>query len=327
MPMLGIHRHRFSRSFSSHHPRVDLRQATPHRRDPSARFSFGWAYGAEWLPLNLGERKIVPRCRIKEAGAIESAGHGRASQGQHRDAWHHATSNRRAHGASHPTMRILLVEDNHQLAEWLARTLRKSRYTVDCVYDGAAADHLLLTQTYALVILDLSLPKLDGSQVLKRLRARDNNVPVLILTVVNTAEGRVTGLDTGADDYVSKPFDVAELEARIRALLRRDGLHKNPVLQCGSLVYDTNSRVFSLNGAVLRLTPREHAVLEALVMKTGKTVSKQALADSLFGINEPVAPDAIEVYVHRLRKKLESSDATIITLRGLGYLLKQQHAI
>jgi two-component system, OmpR family, response regulator TctD len=224
-------------------------------------------------------------------------------------------------------MRILLVEDNQQLAEWLARTLRKSRYTVDCVYDGAAADHLLLTQTYALVILDLSLPKLDGRQVLKRLRARDNNVPVLILTVNNTAEGRVTGLDTGADDYVSKPFDVAELEARIRALLRRDGLHKNPVLQCGSLGYDTNSRVFSLNDAVLSLRPREHAVLEALVLKIGKTVSKQALADSLFGINEPVAPDAIEVYVHRLRKKLEPSDASIITLRGLGYLLQQRHGI
>ena len=150
-------------------------------------------------------------------------------------------------------MRILLVEDNHQLSEWLARTLRKSRYTVDCVYDGAAADHLLYTQTYALVILDLSLPKLDGLQVLKRLRSRDNNVPVLILTVNRTAEGRVTGLDAGADDYVAKPFDVGELEARIRALVRRDGLHKNPLLQCGSLVYDTNSRMFSLNDTVLRL--------------------------------------------------------------------------
>ncbi len=224
-------------------------------------------------------------------------------------------------------MRILLVEDNHQLADWLARTLRKSRYTVDCVYDGAAADHLLLTQTYALVILDLSLPKLDGREVLMRLRARDNNVPVLILTVNNTAEGRVSGLDTGADDYVAKPFDVAELEARIRALLRREGQHKNPVLQCGSLGYDTNSRVFTLNDTELRLTPRERAVLEALIMKMGKTVSKQSLADSLFGINDAVAPDAIEIYVHRLRKKLEASNASIITLRGLGYLLKQRDGL
>ena len=223
-------------------------------------------------------------------------------------------------------MRILLVEDNLQLAEWLARILRKSRYTVDCVHDGAAADHLLITQTYALVILDLSLPRLDGRQVLKRLRARDNNVPVLILTVNNTAEGRITGLDTGADDYVAKPFDVAELEARIRALLRRDGLHKNPQLQCGLLTYDSISRVFSVRDAVLRLTPREHTVLEALVMKVGKTVSKRALADSLFGINEPVAPEAIEVYVHRLRRKLEASEASIITLRGLGYLLKEHQS-
>jgi two-component system response regulator TctD len=222
-------------------------------------------------------------------------------------------------------LRILLVEDNHQLADWLARTLRKSRYAVDCVYDGAAADHLLRTESYALVILDLSLPKLDGHQVLKRLRARDNNVPVLILTVTNTAEGRITGLDTGADDYVAKPFEVAELEARIRALLRRNGQHRNPMLHCGSLSYDTNSRVFALNDVVLRLTPREHAVLEMLIKKMGKTINKQALADNLYGIDEAAAPDAIEIYVHRLRKKLESGDASIVTLRGLGYMLKQRH--
>jgi two-component system response regulator TctD len=224
-------------------------------------------------------------------------------------------------------LRILLVEDNQLLADWLARTLRKSGYSVDCVHDGAAADHLLQTEPYALVILDLSLPKLDGRQVLKRLRARENNVPVLILTVNNTAEGRITGLDTGADDYVSKPFDVAELEARIRALLRRDGQHKNPMLQCGALSYDTNSRVFALNEVVLRLTPREHAVLEVLIKNMGKTIAKQSLADSLFGIDEAAAPDAIEVYVHRLRKKLEAGDASIITLRGLGYLLKQRRGL
>lgn len=224
-------------------------------------------------------------------------------------------------------LRILLVEDNQLLADWLARTLRKSKYTVDCVHDGAAADQLLHTESYALVILDLSLPKLDGHQVLKRLRARDNNVPVMILTVTNTAEGLITGLDTGADDYVTKPFDVAELEARIRALLRRDGQRRNPLLQCGSLSYDTNSRVFALNELVLRLTPHEQAVLEVLIKNMGKTVSKQFLADSIYGINEVVAADAIEVYVHRLRKKLEAGDASIITLRGLGYLLKQSHAV
>jgi len=222
-------------------------------------------------------------------------------------------------------MRILLVEDNRPLAEWLARTLRKSKYTVDSVHDGADADHLLITQSYALVILDLSLPKLDGRQVLKRLRARGSNVPVLILTVHNNAEDRVVGLDAGADDYVAKPFDVGELEARIRALLRRDGQQKNPILHCGALAYDTNSRVFSLNDGVLQLTPRERGVLEALILRMGKTVSKQSLADNLFGMGEDVAADAIEVYVHRVRKKIEPSSASIITLRGLGYLLKQRH--
>lgn len=222
-------------------------------------------------------------------------------------------------------MRILLVEDNRALAEWLARTLRKDKYVVECVYNGADADHLLHTQSYDLIILDLSLPKVDGREVLKRLRSRDNNVPVLILTATDTIEGRVVGLNQGADDYMAKPFDIAELEARMRALMRRTGQHKNPVLHCGSLEYDSNSRIFSQRGQALSFTPREHAVLEALMMKMGKTVSKQSLADSLFTIDDNVSPDVIEIYVHRLRKKLELGDVAIVTLRGLGYLLKQRH--
>jgi two-component system response regulator TctD len=222
-------------------------------------------------------------------------------------------------------MRILLVEDNLSLADWMARTLR-SRYSIDCAYNGADADHLLHTQIYDLVILDLSLPKLDGHEVLKRLRARHNNVPVLILTATNTIAGRILGLNEGADDYMAKPFDVDELEARIRAVLRRSNENKNPVLECGSLRYDSNTRFFSLGDRTLALTPREHAVLEALIVKLGKTVSKQSLANSLFAMDDHAAPDAIEVYVSRLRKKLEHGDAAIITLRGLGYLLKQRHA-
>ena len=222
-------------------------------------------------------------------------------------------------------MRILLVEDNLTLAEWLARTLHRSRYVVDCVHDGASADHLLLTEQYALVILDLSLPRLDGWEVLRRLRARDNNVPVLILTADNSAAGRVNGLDTGADDYVAKPFDVAELEARIRALLRRSADHKNPIMQCGSLRYDSNTRVFSVGSERLALTGREHAILERLLVSAGKTVSKQTIAGSMATIDDDVSTDAIEVYVHRLRRKLEGASAAIITLRGLGYLIKEQH--
>ena len=222
-------------------------------------------------------------------------------------------------------MRILLVEDNRPLAEWLSRTLEQDKYTVDCAYDGEDADGMLLTQSYELAILDLSLPRLGGREVLKRLRARHDNLPVLVLTADNSLEGRVVLLNAGADDYMAKPFEVSELEARIRALLRRSSQNKNPVLQCGSLQFDSNSREFSIEGTSLQLTPREHAVLETLMTRTGKTVSKQALADSLFALEEEVSLDAIEVYVHRLRKKLEDSGASIITLRGLGYLLKPSH--
>jgi two-component system response regulator TctD len=223
-------------------------------------------------------------------------------------------------------MRILLVEDNLSLAEWMTRTLRRNKFAVDCAYNGADADHLLRTQTYELVILDLSLPRLGGHEVLKRLRARDNNVPVLILTANNTVEGRILGLNEGADDYMAKPFDVNELDARIRAILRRVNQKRNPLLQCGALRYDSNTRIFALGDKDLALPPREHAVLEALIVKLGKTVSKQSLAESLFAMHDNAAPDAIEIYVSRLRKKLEHSDAAIITLRGLGYLLKQRHA-
>ncbi|MEY2952869.1 MAG: hypothetical protein RLZZ401_956 [Pseudomonadota bacterium] len=219
-------------------------------------------------------------------------------------------------------MRLLLVEDNRQLAEWLSRTLQQDRYAVECAYDGDDANYRLHTQTYDLVILDLALPKMQGEEVLRRLRARDDNVPVLILTARDTMQGRISGLDSGADDYMAKPFEVAELEARIRVLLRRSANHKNPVLRCGNLSFDSNTRQFSVSQATLALTPREHTLLEALMMKPGKTVSKQALAESLFTLDETVSPEAIEIYVHRLRKKLHDSDAAIITLRGLGYLLK-----
>lgn len=220
-------------------------------------------------------------------------------------------------------MRLLLVEDHQSLSEWLSMSLHRQNYSVDCAYDGEEADNLLLTQPYDLVVLDLSLPRLNGDKVLQRLRARHNQVPVLILTANNSLEGRIEGLNMGADDYMAKPFEMVELEARIRALLRRSHQNTNPLLQCGRLTYDSNSRLFTLNEAPLSLTRREHAILENLINKVGKTVSKQLLAESLFTINEEASAEAIEVYVHRLRKKLEHSNVTIITLRGLGYLLKE----
>jgi two-component system, OmpR family, response regulator TctD len=220
-------------------------------------------------------------------------------------------------------MRILLVEDNKSLAEWLCRTLRKQQYTVDWLDNGADADFVLRSEEYDLVVLDLALPKMAGRDVLRNLRARDNRTPVLVLTATNTLQSRVSELDHGADDYVAKPFDVEELEARIRVLLRRSSQVVNPIIECGDLLYNTNTHEFTLSGQVLPLAPRERAVLEVLVMKLGSTVSKAALAQSLFSMDESISVDAIEIYVHRVRKKLEGSDASIVTLRGLGYLLRQ----
>jgi two-component system response regulator TctD len=223
-------------------------------------------------------------------------------------------------------MRILLVEDNRELSDWLAKILRQDRYVVDCVHAGADADAALQTGTYHLVILDLTLPRMDGREVLRRLRARNDNVAVLILTADDTMVSRVSGLDIGADDYLAKPFDLDELKARVRALLRRVTGGRAPVIHCGSLSYDTNERQFRVNEAPLALTPREHAVLETLMRGMNRTIGKRALAESVFGFDDSSSPENVEIYIHRVRRKLEGCDARIITLRGLGYLLKDANA-
>lgn len=219
-------------------------------------------------------------------------------------------------------MRLLLVEDNLELAGWLAKILRQDNYVVDVFHDGEEADHALAVAAYDLVILDLTLPKINGMQLLRRIRSRKDAVPVIILTANASLDGRVAGLDEGADDYLAKPFDIAELEARIRVQLRRSARRPDPVISCGALAFDTNTRLFALSGAALALTPREHAVLEMLLMKSGQTVSKAQLSQSIFGLDDLADPSAIEIYVHRVRKKLEGSDVRIVTLRGLGYLLQ-----
>lgn len=219
-------------------------------------------------------------------------------------------------------MRILVVEDNSELAQWLGRTLRKEQYTVDCIDNGVDADFALKSEKYNLVILDLALPRLDGKEVLRRLRARQDSTPVLVLTANNTVQSRVSELDHGADDYMAKPFDIEELEARIRMLLRRSSGQTNPVISCGDLTYNTNSREFQVAQKPLALTPRERAVLEMLMRQAGASITKHALAQSLFSLSEDTSTDAIEIYVHRLRKKLELSSAQIMTVRGLGYLLR-----
>jgi len=220
-------------------------------------------------------------------------------------------------------MRLLLVEDNRQLSDWIAKSLRQEKYSVDCVYSGDDADHVLSTEDYGLVILDLSLPKMSGLEILRRLRSRASSVPVIILTASDTIDARVAGLNSGADDYLPKPFDIVELEARIRAHLRRANVQQHSIVRCGELEFDGNARSFTLAGRPLTLTSREHAVLEALILRAGSTVSKTSLATKIFGFDDEANPSAIEIYVHRVRKKLAGSSTSIVTLRGLGYVLKQ----
>jgi len=219
-------------------------------------------------------------------------------------------------------MRLLLVEDHAELSIWVAKTLRQSGFVVDVVERGEHALTALLTQPYDLVILDLSLPGMDGLDVLRHLRAQEKTarVPVLILTARATLDDKVKGLNLGADDYLAKPFEVAELEARIKSLLRRSGTVM-PTVRVGQLEFDTTNRIASVGGRPLSLTPRELSVLEVLVTRLGKPVPRNVLFEKIFSFDDEARIEAIEIYVHRLRKKLEGSGAFVSTLRGLGYVL------
>jgi two-component system response regulator TctD len=217
-------------------------------------------------------------------------------------------------------MRLLLVEDHPDIAEWVGKALVQGGYVIDHLTRGDHADQALSTESYDLVILDLSLPKMDGLEILRRLRARGSTTPVLILTARGATEDRVRGLNLGGDDYLPKPFELSELEARIKALLRRSSGH-TPVLRIGRLEYDTTTRQICLEGRAVALTPRELAVFEVLAARLGKPVLREALFEKVFAFDADARVEAIEIYVHRLRKKLEGSGASISTLRGLGYVL------
>lgn len=223
-------------------------------------------------------------------------------------------------------MRVLLVEDHLPLAESVAQALRSAGLNVDVLHDGVAADHALASEDYALAVLDVGLPRLDGFEVLARLRERGKVLPVLMLTARGEVKDRVHGLNLGADDYLAKPFELSELEARIKALLRRSVLGGETQQRCGTLVYDLGTRRFTLNEQVLSLTSREQAVLESLIARPGRVMSKEQLADQVFGLDEEASADAIEIYIHRLRKKLEGDAVRIVTFRGLGYLLEAVNA-
>jgi two-component system OmpR family response regulator len=221
-------------------------------------------------------------------------------------------------------MRILIAEDDPVLADGLLRSLRRSEFAVDVAGNGADADHVLSVQDYDLVILDLGLPGLGGFEVLRRLRHRGKTVPVLILTARDAVADRVRGLDLGADDYLTKPFELPELEARVRALIRRGQAGGSAVLTHGALALDLAGRRATLNGTPLELSAREIGVLEVLMLRSGRVVNKEQLAGQLYGQDEEVGTNAIEVYVHRLRRKLEPSGVAIRTIRGLGYLLEKK---
>ena len=218
-------------------------------------------------------------------------------------------------------MRILIVEDDVALSEALRFTLSQAGYAVDQVANGLDADAALRSDGFGLLILDLGLPKLDGMEVLRRLRKRNTALPVLILSAREQPEEKVTGLDLGADDYLVKPFSLSELQARVRALLRRGAGMAAPTLHYGDLDFDTVGRVASVKSAPLALSLHEAGVLEVLLRRFGRVVSKEQLVEQLYNYDHEVSHNAIEVYVHRLRKKLTGSGVEVRTHYGRGYVI------
>jgi len=218
-------------------------------------------------------------------------------------------------------VRILITEDDDALAEALQFALTQAGYAVDRVANGAAADEALKDDVFRLLILDLGLPKLDGFEVLRRLRRRNTTLPVLILSGREKAEEKVTGLDLGADDYLAKPFSVNELQARVRALLRRGQGAATPVVSYGDLSFDTVGRTAALKGRTLPLSLHECGVLEVLLHRFGRVVSKEQLLEQLYSYDKDVSHNTIEVYVHRLRKKIMGTGVTVRTLYGRGYMI------
>jgi two-component system OmpR family response regulator/two-component system response regulator QseB len=221
-------------------------------------------------------------------------------------------------------MRILVVEDDALLGDAIQAGLKQSGDAVDWVRDGLQADHALVTETYGAVVLDLGLPRLSGLEVLQRLRQRKSTIPVLILTARDTVEDRIGGLDQGADDYLVKPFDMGELAARLRALIRRANGHVTPLLQVGGVELDPAGHCVRYQGETVELASREFTVLQALMLNVGRVLSRAQLEDKLYAWGQEVESNTVEVHVHHLRRKLYPG--LIETIRGVGYLIPRDKA-
>jgi two-component system OmpR family response regulator len=219
-------------------------------------------------------------------------------------------------------MRIAVVEDNVSLADGLAIALRDEGHSVDVLNSGGRAAAFLLGEAPDLVILDVNLPGCSGLQIVNELRAHGMSVPVLMLTARGEAADKIAGLDAGADDYLAKPFDLDELKARVRALLRRAGQQRLGLLKAGAIEFDPGARSVHIDGKSVRLPARELALLELLMRCQGDVLSKARLLDHVYGVSGDAADSAIELYVHRLRKRIAGSGVEISTLRGLGYCLR-----
>ncbi|PPC89852.1 MAG: DNA-binding response regulator [Methylobacter sp.] len=222
-------------------------------------------------------------------------------------------------------MRILLIEDDSVLADGLLNTLGNNGYAVELASTGAYAEQLLLAQDFDLVVLDLGLPDMDGLQFLRKLRQRKLPLPILILTARDAINDRIEGIEQGADDYMTKPFELRELEARIHALIRRCYGGFNDNIQLGQLSLSTLEQQVLADGQPMALSAREYGVLEILLLQAGKVVSKDRIAQRLSNEADGLADNAIEVYIHRVRKRLEPYQVNIRTIRGLGYLLETAH--
>lgn len=222
-------------------------------------------------------------------------------------------------------MNLLLAEDDAILADALCEQLRGVGFAVEHAPNGAVAQYLLAKQAFDVVVLDIGLPMVDGLTVLKELRKANPSLPVLILTALDSLEDRVAGLNAGADDYLAKPFDFPELEARLRALLRRSRTSK-AAAELGQLALLRDSRGATVRGEFLELSPREWELLDLLLTHQGRVITKEQIHQVWSGDPAAVATNAVEVYIHRLRRKLEGAEVAIRTVRGLGYLLELERA-